>query len=1054
MAKGGIADLLLDAIRKGDDAFDTKLYRGAQEGIDEFGLNEAGLLFATPNKRLAEDFAIAPDRQVYNLLAAPGRSWSPANPEDVNALLSKIDTDKLYSEYTDPKITGSASDYYKEIGKNQTIEEFIEGLNIGAYQSLEMPSALQALRDLGYDSFRVAEEGQLNELNYGFFDPSRVKIAPTEAEAGVVKTLGRAFDPRFDPRVREQEMLRNLEAEIQPSPDTQPMPPLALSELEGEDFVTSMADRTRAGGQVTSINRVQLVDPIDLPGGQDFMFNNPSGVWASAEQPSRQILELARELKSKSGKDPLYIPWRMAPSGGDFATTTGELMLGYAAANMTKATKKSLDKALRNYKTVGSIKDGKRVGAGVGFGKNWPGLNNPEAVQAWRNAPDALRKELMNMMDVQFRGKGGLSIGAARLINADPKQLTARDAGIQNVGRIFADIDIFDSAHPSYPFVVPGGGVGVLENASAATVFDLLPQARFGKAQKPVKDPANPTQQEIRALQMKPYGGTITEDILKRMEARGVDVNSIVGLTGGALTFTLLSAGLVTPQEVQAGALKEFAEAMLKADKMGFQTDQILYHGSTFDIEKFVPSLNSDNDFGQGTYFTVSPSDASRNYAGEGPDLTNRIELLAENIENSLESDWDLNPEFWGKINDPEVFAKVEKLVDRFEEDRDRDALRAASKLAAKTILKGDNEGVIYPVFVNNKEFAVIGGKNKTVIDIDREQYYETARDEVNRGDFQSDDDYEDAVFEYAQELENFDYESPIAKLAESLRSAGASDEATNIVIDRVLEAGEIDFTDINDTLRKTFSEDLDTGEMLNNGQIMQNLLVDMGYKGVVDNTVGSKFAGMSPGGMHTVVFPGNENLIRSINARFDPAKADSPNILASAPPLLVPASAGIVGLGAMQEAQAATRRAQSAPFEVAADLGSAIVAPIAGGIAGLDAYRKGLVDRLRGRDISSEELAELVRTAREERAAALDFEPFTPEGKELSERAQAGIASLLEPVVETVAPLGQQFVEEVTRPDNVTPLGLLYQGGKYVYEDIFGDAEREAAKSLMDVAL
>ena len=32
------------------------------------------------------------------------------------------------------------------------------------------------------------------------------------------------------------------------------MPPLALSELEGEDFVTSMADRTRAGGAVKSIN--------------------------------------------------------------------------------------------------------------------------------------------------------------------------------------------------------------------------------------------------------------------------------------------------------------------------------------------------------------------------------------------------------------------------------------------------------------------------------------------------------------------------------------------------------------------------------------------------------------------------------------------------------------------------------------------------------------------------------------------------------------------------------------------------------------------------------
>ena len=287
-------------------------------------------------------------------------------------------------------------------------------------------------------------------------------------------------------------------------------------------------------------------------------------------------------------------------------------------------------------------------------------MDDPSSVQVWRNTPDAVRKELMNMMDVEFRNKGGLSIGAARLINADPTQLVGRDAGIQNVGRIFADIDIFESDHPSYPFAVPGAGVGVLKKADEATVFDLLPEARFGASQKKVKDPANPTAQEVRALQMKPYGGTITEEILRRMEARGVDINSIAGLSGGALTFTLLSAGLVTPQEAEAGVIKEFAERMMKADQMGLSTDQILYHGSTFDIEKFVPSPNTDNDFGTGTYLTISPSDASRNYAGEGPDLTNRINLLSEQIQDSLENDWDLNPEFWGKINDPEVFAKVE----------------------------------------------------------------------------------------------------------------------------------------------------------------------------------------------------------------------------------------------------------------------------------------------------------------------------------------------------------------------------------------------------------
>jgi hypothetical protein len=964
-----------------------------------------------------------------------------------------------------------------KVGTREDFGEAIESIKKNASDKTDFAvikrQAQEKMADDGFAGFKVQDELVI-------FDPKNVRSVNAEfedldspellkAEGGEIRKFSKGgildlivkgdFDPRFDPRVKEQDMLRNLEAEIIGSNQTQPMPRLALSELEGEDFVTSMTDRTRAGGDVKSINRVQLVDPVYLPGGQDFMFNNPSAVWASGEKPSREILELARELKSESGKDPLYIPWRMAPTGGDFSTTTGELMLGYAAANMTKSTKKALDKAIRDYRTKGSMVKGNRVGAGRKI-EGWKGLDDPSSVQVWRNTPDAVRKELMNMMDVQFRNKGGLSIGAARLINADPKQLTARDAGIQNVGRIFADIDIFDSAHPSYPFVVPGGGVGVLENASAATVFDLLPKSRLGKAQKVVKDPANPTQQEIRALQMKPYGGTITEDILRRMEARGVDVNSIVGLTGGALTFTLLSAGLVTPQEVQAGALKEFGNSMRKANEMGFKTDQVLYHGSTFDIEEFVPSPNTDNDFGQGTYLTISPSDASRNYAGEGPDLTNRINTLSESIQESLEGSWGWNAEFWDKINDPEVFARIEKLVDEFEENRDRGVLEEAANLAAKTILKGQNEGVIYPVFVNNKDFAVIGGKNRTVIDIDKTQYYDAAEEEIFRSDFDSDVAYEDALSEYANELESSDYESQLAELVDSLRYSGANEEAVGQVIDSAID-GQIDFTEINDIIRNSYNEDFDTGELLNNGQIMQNFLTSLGYKGVVDNTAGQKFASLGSGSMHTIVFPGNENLIRSINAKFDPAKADSPNILASAPPILAPTAVGLGAMGAMQEARAATLQAEGAPFEVGLDFATSIAGPMAGGIAGIAEFTQAAPQRLLeklGLDVgglTGEESAARIKGLREGVSDALNYEPTSEIGREMSQKAQEGIASLLEPVVEDARPEVQKLLDYIRAEEQkYTPLGMLYRGGKFAYEDLFGEAEREALKSAMDVAL
>jgi hypothetical protein len=553
---------------------------------------------------------------------------------------------------------------------------------------------------------------------------------------------------------------------------------------------------------------------------------------------------------------------------------------------------------------------------------------------------------------------------------------------------------------------------------------------------------------------MKPYGGTITEDILRRMEARGVDVNSIVGLTGGALTFTLLSAGLVTPQEVEAGALKEFADSMRKADEMGFKTDQVLYHGSTFDIEEFVARPNSNSDFGDGTYLTVSPSDAARNYTAEGPDLTNRIELYAEAIEDSLTNEWDLNPEFWGRLNDPEVTAEVNRLVDKFEEDGDRDVLAKAAKLAATSILKGPNEGVIYPVFVNNKDFAVVGGKNPTFIPFDRQQYIDQAKEEVDRADFKSDEEYDERVQEYAQELEDFDVDGPFQNYRDTLAYAGVSDDVIADLMDDAFGSGGIDVSNMNFTIRRfNSSEDFDTGEPLNNGQIVQDVLKDLGFKGVVDNTVGERFAGMGAGKMHTIVFPGNENLIRSINARFDPAKADSPNILASAPPILAPAAVGLGAMGMMQEAQAATRRAEAAPFEVVLDALSGVARPIAGGLAGLAQFREDLPRRALG-DLTDEQAAGRIEAMREGVSEALDYEPTSELGRELSQRAQEGIARLAAPAVQTLEPVVTGAVEQITDPQNVSPLGLLYRGGKYLYEDIFGEPEREAAKSAMDVAL
>ena len=490
----------------------------------------------------------------------------------------------------------------------------------GMRQSAKQTSA--RLKELGIKGIKYADaqtrfkkDPADRTKNYVIFDPAIIEITKRygigipaaaaflqaeEADAGikfpptVYRPGQEGFDPRFDPRVKEQDRLAGTAVDLLPVTDTENVPTLKLSDLEGESFVTSMSDRTAAGDFITAIDGVQLPQPVRRRGGQDFMLENPGQVWASALTPSRAIVQTAKELRDKTGKDPLYLPFRMAPTGGDFAVETGETMLGFAAANMNKTQKRSLDAAIRKYKTVGNMVQGQRRGAGLQI-KDWFGVDDPRSIDAWRSAPDTLRKELMNMMDVRFRDKGGLSMGQARLAVADHRQLSARDAGLQNVGRVTQG-DVVASTHPSYPFAAPGEFVGRLEGAEDATAFDLLPDARFGAGQRKVKDPANPTQQEIRALTMKPYAGQITEKTLRDMEKRGIDVRSIApaAVATGAVAATSESqAAFAEKRDQKNTAWTQLKDAVGSLDPSFKQLSQLLS-----DTAKTNPMLQGQREIG------------------------------------------------------------------------------------------------------------------------------------------------------------------------------------------------------------------------------------------------------------------------------------------------------------------------------------------------------------------------------------------------------------------------------------------------------------------------
>lgn len=351
-----------------------------------------------------------------------------------------------------------------------------------------MQAAAPVGRAVGEQAYRMTEDLlQSQGLMPSITPRSQVPMQTTNVGS-------QPFDPRFDKRMKEQERLRNLTTVIE-GQRTPAQQQLSLVDFEGRPFITSMADRTAAGGELVKINDVSLNRPVGLLGGQDYMFGNPGQVWASGQAPSKQIVELAQNLKQTTGQNPLYLPYRMTPSGGDFANMTYETMLNYAESAMTKADKKELNKTIKE------------------FIPDWKGIDSRESIQQFRETPDLVRKEIMNQIDVKFRDLGGLNIGETRLAVADPKQLNAPDLDVMNIGEIFADKPlIMQSGHPAYPRGVPGQGLGIIDQPR--NVFELLPNLAKARG---ITDPRNYSDADRRVMEMKPYGGIIDEKLLKSL---------------------------------------------------------------------------------------------------------------------------------------------------------------------------------------------------------------------------------------------------------------------------------------------------------------------------------------------------------------------------------------------------------------------------------------------------------------------------------------------------------------------------------------------------------
>ena len=206
--------------------------------------------------------------------------------------------------------------------------------------------------------------------------------------------------------------------------------------------------------------------------------------------------------------------------------------------------------------------------------------------------------------------------------------------------------------------------------------------------------------------------------------------------------------------------------ASVEARRIAQNYGDELYHGSTHDITEFSGQGNPGNDWGQGTYLTDSTYDVSTNYAGEGPDLFNRIQTTKEQLGDEIkdrirysddlaETLLDIQDEYGLDQHD---MAKIRGWADgsglisyrggkfmpdhpdfMLNDESEKLLTSALTSTIARKQVRGGNEGVIYPVRV--KQDGLLNVKDE----VELPNYEAQAADELGY-DYSKMDEYDEGV--------------------------------------------------------------------------------------------------------------------------------------------------------------------------------------------------------------------------------------------------------------------------------------------------------------------
>jgi hypothetical protein len=275
------------------------------------------------------------------------------------------------------------------------------------------------------------------------------------------------------------------------------------------------------------------------------------------------------------------------------------------------------------------------------------------------------------------------------------------------------------------------------------------------------------------------------------------------------------------------------------------------YHGTTHNqITEFKNIGNPEGALGQGPYMSTSIDDVNNNYAGVGPDLTNRIGREEDSVRDAFFDDaytaTDILEEYFADEN-----IKEEVTDENFDELKDEYGDKAITHAATKR-LKGESEGLVMPVFVRlEKPFNMADNPTYFELEYPQDEDGETNYEAEPSG---SAVNLIEAINTVADQY-SFDASSLTSWVYENASDGVSARE----VFDRAAK-------DVGDIYG-------DSGEMISSGQFVQDVAREMGFDGLIQDAdlyFGTQrkgfggiragaMMGVRPGTLHIMPFNGKQ---------------------------------------------------------------------------------------------------------------------------------------------------------------------------------------------------